>query len=268
MNILLRNFSPLLIAVIFLLPLPALSKSNSIETSKVSAKLATNFENEDEFESYETKDASSEIYDPLEKYNRKIYVFNDAFDRYFLEYVAQFYRVGVPRSARMSIRNFVTNITLPFSAINSLLQGKVDNSLATFSSFLINSTIGIGGIFDVAGNKNIRYRSEDLGQTLGHYGLNSGAYLVIPFLGPSSTRDLSGWSAEKVISPLGINYFKIAEESNLTNGTFRFSLTLASGIDTRESLLDIIDDVRKDSFDPYATIRSAYLQKRLFDVKN
>lgn len=222
---------------------------------------------EEEFETYETE-GEAEIYDPLEKYNRKIYKFNDAFDRYFLEYVAKFYRKGVPQSVRKSVRNFLVNLSLPISAVNSLLQGKVDNSLATFSNFLINSTIGIGGLFDVAGEKNLRYKTEDFGQTLGRYGVGSGAYIVIPILGPSTTRDFTGWATDKAVSPLGFNVLNIGGEEDFVPSDYRIGLAVASGIDTRESLIDIIDDIRKDSFDPYATIRSAYLQKRITDVKN
>ncbi len=262
----LKIFSILSIATTYLLPSSALSKTNS-NRSKESAMYYQKFESEEEFESYETT-TEEEIYDPLEKYNRKIYSFNDTFDRYFLEHVAKFYREGVPKPARISIRNFLNNISLPVSAVNSLLQGNVNNGLATFSNFLINSTIGLGGIFDIAGEKNIRYKPEDLGQTLGHYGMGSGAYFVIPFFGPSSIRDFSGWSVDKAVNPLGFNLFEIGGSRDAINSDTRLGLSIASGIDSRESLLDIIDDIRKDSFDPYATVRSAYLQKRAAEIKN
>ena len=122
----------------------------------------TKFSDEDDFENYSSNN-TPEIYDPLEKYNRKIFVFNDFCDRYFLEYVAKTYRKDVPKPARDSVRNFLNNLSAPISAFNSFLQGKTDNGLATVSNFLINSTIGIGGIFNVAESKNIRYKSEDFG---------------------------------------------------------------------------------------------------------
>lgn len=225
------------------------------------------FESEEEFETYENADVK-EIYDPYEKLNRKIYAFNDSFDRYLFEPISKAYRTGVPKPARNGIRNFLTNLSLPVSALNSFLQGKMDNGLATFSNFLINSTIGIGGLFNVAGEKEIRYKSEDFGQTLGSYGSGSGAYLVIPFLGPSSTRDFSGWLTDKAVNPLGLNAFNVGDKRNLMEIEYRIGLIVASGIDTRESLIDIIDDLRQDSFDPYATIRSAYLQKRSTDIQN
>lgn len=222
---------------------------------------------EEDFESYEVTEAP-EVYDPLEPLNRKIYVFNDYFDIYFLEHIALFYRKGVPASARNSIRNFLINLSLPFSALNSFIQGKSDNGLATFSTFLINSTVGIGGIFNVSGEKGIRYKAEDFGQTLGHYGVGTGAYLVLPFLGPSSTRDLSGQLVDKSINPLEFNFLEIGGKQNLIDIRYRLALAALGGIDRRESLIEIIDDIRIDSFDPYATIRSAYFQKRLTDINN
>ncbi len=222
---------------------------------------------DDEFESYESGN-DFEIYDPFEKANRKIYVFNDYLDLYFLEHVAVFYRKGVPQTARNSIRNVLTNLSLPISAVNSLLQGKVDNGLATFSHFLINSTLGVGGIFNVAGEKNIRYKSEDFGQTLGYYGVGSGAYLILPILGPSTLRDLGGYAADKSVGPLDFNFLEIGGKVGVLHSNYRIGLAAMSGIDKRESLINILDDIRTESFDPYATIRSAFLQKRFTDIKN
>jgi len=237
--------------------------------SKSSAKNNSNFSlvEDSEFESFETTGAEK-IDDPLEKYNRKIYAFNDSLDRHFLEPVAKTYHDLVPHGVRISIHNFLTNLASPLSAVNSLLQGKVDNSLATLSNFLINSTIGVGGLFDVAGQKGVFYRHEDFSQTLGHYGVSSGAYLMLPVFGPSSARDLGGLAVDKSVDPLGFNFLKIGGAEGIVDANYRLALGAIGGIDTRESLLDILDDIRKDSFDPYATIRSAYLQKRSTEVKN
>jgi len=261
--------SILLICIFSFLPLSAFAKSSSEPVIKTSKKpLAAPLPSEDEFETYETESSAEEIYDPYEKINRKMFAFNDVLDRYFLEHVARAYRASIPRSGRNAVRNFLTNLAAPISAVNSLLQGKVDNGLATFSNFLINSTIGVAGLFDVAGEKGIRYKTEDFGQTLGHYGTGPGPYLMLPFLGPSSTRDVLGLGTDKAVSPVGFNAFDIAEDSVLLDSHHRIALTIAGVIDTRESLIDIVDDIRADSFDPYATIRSAYLQKRSTDLKN
>lgn len=206
--------------------------------------------------------------DPLEKYNRKIYVFNDVFDKYFFKHVAKTYRVVLPKKARNSVRNFLQNIFKPVSIVNSLAQGKFENALATFSSLLINTTIGVGGIFDISKSKGIEYNEEDFGQTLGHYNIGSGIYLMVPFLGPSSVRDLSGKIFDNAINPIGLNFLEIGEGSSvLVNSKYRLGIATLSAIDSRESLLDILDDIQKESFDSYVTIRSAYLQRRISEIK-
>jgi phospholipid-binding lipoprotein MlaA len=237
--------------------------------AKAPAATSGNFsiDEDAEFDSF-ADDNSAEIYDPLEKYNRKIFTFNDTLDRYIFEHVARAYRNGIPSPARTILRNFLNNLSLPISAANSILQGKVDNSLATISNFLINTTVGVGGLFDVAGQKGIAFRREDFGQTLGHYGVTSGAYLMIPLLGPSSTRDFTGFAVDKSVDPMGFNVLNIGGKEGLVEGDYRFAAGALLALDIRESLLDIIDDIRKDSFDPYATIRSAYLQKRVTEIKN
>lgn len=238
----------------------ALAQNNSKTISPLPQDVS-----EDEFAEFDTPD-KAEIYDPLEKINRKIYVFNDGFDRYFLQHASNAYRAGVPQMGRKGIRNFLNNLTLPLSAINSLLQGKVDNGLATFSNFLINSTVGVLGFRDVANEKEIFYHYEDFGQTMGHYNLGSGAYLMVPFLGPSSTRDFSGFVTTKLISPDSFNILEIGGGENIVAPGYLVSLTMISVVDLRESLDQTINDIRQDSFDPYATIRSAYLQKRANDI--
>jgi len=223
-------------------------------------------EEEIEFEDYASREP--QVYDPYEKVNRKIFIFNDYFDRYFFEYVARAYKGGVPQPVRRSIGNFLNNLNTPISAINSFAQGKVENGLATISNFLINSTIGVLGIFNVAGEKGIFYKNEDFGQTLGHYGVGSGAYLVVPFLGPSTSRDFGGWVLDKSVSPIGFNILEIGGDESLINSEYRFGISALSAIDIRANLLEIIDDVRRESFDPYATLRSAYLQKRVTEIQN
>lgn len=249
-------------SLIFSVFLAGLDFDACAESSK-----AAKFSDEDDFETY-ANDNSDEFYDPLEKFNRKIFSFNDFLDRYFLEHVAEAYRKDVPKSARDGVRNFLTNLSSPISAVNSFLQGNANNGLATFSNFLINSTIGVVGVFNVAEEKGIRYHKEDFGQTLGHYGVKSGPYLVVPFFGPSSVRDFSGTITDQITSPTSYNAFKIGGKTYLLGQETLVTITLARAVDTRESLLDIIDDARKDSFDFYATVRSAYTQKRSNDIKN
>jgi phospholipid-binding lipoprotein MlaA len=255
-----------IIFILALQPFAAWSKAaNKKQKDAVTTRYQT-IDEEAEYAEFELQ-TSEEIYDPLEKMNRKIFIFNDYFDRYFFEHVAKFYHKGVPQGARMSIRNFLLNLSLPISAVNSLLQGNVDNTLSTFSNFLINTTVGFGGLFDVAGDKGIKYRVEDFGQTLGHYRTGSGAYLVLPFLGPSSVRDLGGLIVDKSANPFELNFLEFGGREDFINNNVRLGLAGASAVDKRESLIDIIDSIKADSFDPYATYRSAYLQKRQTDIK-
>lgn len=231
----------------------------------VNLALAQDFDdefNDEDFAAFENEfvDEKNTIYDPFEPVNRKIFIFNDYADLYLVAPVARAYRDYVPGFARKSVRNFTTNVTLPISTLNSFAQGKLDNALATFSTFLINSTVGLLGIFDVAGSKKISYNLEDFGQTLAHYGLGAGPYLVLPLLGPSNLRDLTGRVTDNVVDVTGFDAF------DLNHGDVDddwLVLNAAVGlIDRREVLLDIVDGAREDSMDLYATMRSYYNQNR------
>lgn len=207
------------------------------------------------------KKSGQTIYDPFETVNRQIFNFNELIDKNIALPVVRQYHKSVPQRIRTSASNFVNNIFTPFSVINSLIQGDGTNAMASFSAFLINSTVGVVGLFDVAGEKKIKYNEEDLGQSFGRYGSKAGPYLVIPFLGPSDVRDFSGFVAERVVDPFSFNSFNIGGK-DLVSEEVAISLAVSNGVTTRESLIDIVDDIRKNSFDPYSTIRSAYLQRR------
>lgn len=225
---------------------------------------------DDEFAIYEaefSKNTQKEIYDPLEKMNRKVFAFNEFLDINIIEPITRFYHNYTPKPVKKSIHNFVTNLSLPISAINSFAQGKVENGLATSSNFLINTTLGIGGLFDVAGNKNMRYELEDFGQTLGYYGVNNGPYLVIPLLGPSTSRDFGGYAFDRSVDPMGFNLLEVGGSEDAINFYFRTGDALLLNLDLREDLLDPIADARKDSFDLYATFRSVYIQQRDLKIK-
>jgi len=240
--------------IIFLL----FNKSSYAQSKKTNNYQITESEFESEFE-------NNKNIDPYEKINRKIYAFNDFLDRNFLQYVARGYRKFVPKFSRKAIRNFSTNLSLPLSAINSLAQGKIDNTLSTMSTFLINSTVGIGGIIDVASSKSIKYNYEDFAQTFGFYGLKGETYLYLPIFGPKTVSDFVGFTVDKLVDPLSINTFNFGG-SALNNNDYIISYNFVDIVDKRESLLNITDAIKENSFDPYATIRSAYLQKRKIDI--
>ncbi len=240
--------------------------TNQICSNSIAQESEAEFEKE--FSKFESEINKGSIHDPFENFNRKVYKFNDTIDRYFIEHIARSYQKSVPKKARVSVRSFLDNLTLPLSALNSFAQGKLDNGLATLSSFLINSTIGLGGLFEVARGKGINYEREDFGQTLGYWGAGSENFLMLPLFGPSNTRDLSGFIFDRSIDPMGFNVLKIGGNTDFISNDNRIFSTAIKTIDNREELLDIIDNVRKDSFDPYATIRSAYLQRRLAQIEN
>ena len=251
----------ILLISLFCLMLPSQSFADDVTTK-------FNFDDSYQGEENAKGTDKSTIYDPFERANRKIFAFNEMLDKNVALPVVKQYRKSVPQVVRNSVKNFINNITTPFSVVSSLLQGDGQNSMASFSSFLINTTLGVGGIFDVAGNKNIKYHEEDLGQTFGKYGSKSGPYLVIPILGPSDVRDLSGSVVEKLISPFSFNRLEIGGSSNLISDEAAISLTATNGITARDSLIEVVDDMRKNSFDTYSTMRSAYLQRRQALINN
>lgn len=225
---------------------------------------------DDDFAAFESQmmESKTKIYDPLEPLNRKIFAFNDFADQYFVGYVVTSYRFIFPQSVRNGVNNFFTNLSKPFSFVNSLAQGKVDNALASLSSFVINTTVGIFGFIDVAGGEEINYNNETFGQTLGHYGVGSGAYLVLPFLGPSTVREFSSDLAESAVSPIGFDIFSIDDKMNFEiNDEKKFGLAILKGVDKKERFADFLEETKKDSFDYYATIRSYYLQNIESKVK-
>jgi phospholipid-binding lipoprotein MlaA len=203
----------------------------------------------------ESKEES--IYDPLERFNRKIFVFNKTIDKYALKPVAKSYRLFVPMPARRSIRDFLANLKEPLSFINSTAQLKFKNSGIILSRFVINSTIGWFGLFDVASKINVREQKEDFGQTLAKYKIGSGPFLIIPLLGPSNLRDFSGRLLDWTIDPVWR-----ANNKHLEKTSTRNSLTTIEVVAKRESLIEALDEIEKTALDEYSVIRAGYSQHR------
>ena len=206
---------------------------------------------EDEIESVK------EIADPFEKYNRKVFKFNHAVDDRLFIPVATAYRKCVPQPVRKGVRNFITNLGRPIIIINSILQGDIDNTLSTFSSFLIDSTIGLGGVLNISSRRDIEYRRETFGRTLAVYGVPRGPYLVVPLLGSSSVRGATGTIVDGLVNPLNSS---VVTNGNLLNTQERIYYNSISVVDTREGLLDIANDLYESSLDPYVVFRSIYNQ--------
>ena len=194
--------------------------------------------------------------DPLEPMNRAIFGFNEVVDDAILEPVAEGYRYITPDPIEDSISNFFNNIGEINTIVNSALQLKLDKTISSSSRFVINSTVGVLVLFDVATTLGIDRHREDFGQTLGHYGISPGPYLVLPFFGPSSLRDAPGFYIdvliEKDISPIHTELHH--EERQIIQAT--------NVIDTRANLLKatkILDTAAKDK---YIFLRESYLQRR------
>lgn len=200
--------------------------------------------------------ASQANKDPLEGINRGIYKFNDVTDKAFFKPVATAYKAVAPTPIRKGFNNFFNNLTSITTVLNDLLQFKFSNAFTDAGRFVINSTFGLAGFIDVAGMDKIENRKEDFGQTLGHWGVGNGAYLVLPFLGPSSLRDTTGLVFDSATTD-PITYTHNIGQIRLHN-----QLRAAQFIDKRTELLTATDLVDEASLDPYAFTRDAYLQKR------
>ena len=200
--------------------------------------------------------------DPFESLNREIFAFNDSADKYVIGPIAHAYRDVFPDPVRDSIRNFLLNLKQPLSAINATLQGDFTRGMTAVGRFTVNSTIGILGLFDVADYIGLEPINEDAGQTLGAWGVDPGPYIVIPLLGPSSTRDVLGKIGDWVIDPVGLYLIRQDHEDIL------IATNVTKAIDTRVELDGVIEGSRKNSLDPYAIIRTMYLQRRAQQIAN
>lgn len=200
--------------------------------------------------------------DPLEPTNRALFAAHEAIDRAVLQPVAEAYRDLTPQGIRIAIRNILGNLRAPVILAGDLLQGNVSRARITLGRFMVNSTIGVGGIIDVAREWGVPGHTEDSGQTLAVWGVGEGPYLFIPLFGPSNPRDVLGQAMDFAINPL--SWFGQGALVDAAGWT-QLGLTV---VDTREALLEPIDQVRATSLDPYTTLRSAYRQRRGYEIRN
>jgi phospholipid-binding lipoprotein MlaA len=200
--------------------------------------------------------------DPLESINRGVYKFNDVTDKALLKPVATAYKKVTPSPIRRGFSNFFNNLNSITTVLNDILQLKFANAFTDAGRFVINSTFGLAGFIDVAGMDNIAQNREDFGQTLGHWGVGNGPYLVLPFLGPSTLRDTSGLAFDTVTTD-PITYTHNIGEIRLHN-----QLRAAQILDRRTQLLEAGDLVDDAALDPYSFVRDAYLQRRASQVQD
>jgi phospholipid-binding lipoprotein MlaA len=202
------------------------------------------------------KSMTGGISDPFEGANRVVFAFNDTADKIILKPIAQGYRFAVPSELRRGVSNALSNLKSPIYFGNELLQGDLDGAGNVATRAAINSLIGVGGLFDVAGYEGIEGQEEDFGQTLGVWGVGHGPYLVAPLMGPGSFRDFSGRIVDSAMDPLQWWLSNTEQEGWL------YARMGAEAISKREELLDVLAELKMGAIDYYATVRSVYVQNR------
>lgn len=202
------------------------------------------------------------VRDPFETANRLMFAVNLAADAIIVRPAAEFYRFAIPAPGRTAVRNFLRNLSSPVVLANDLFQGEFKRASTTTKRFFINSTIGIGGILDVATGMGQEYHDEDFGQTLGAYGVGEGFYLVLPLLGPSNLRDAFGTGLDFFLDPVN-TWARNTDRDGIPLGR-----TAAEGLGTRERNLETFDELQKTSLDFYAAVRSLYKQTRDSAIRN
>lgn len=190
--------------------------------------------------------------DPFETFNRAVFSFNEAVDAAVLEPVARAWKAVVPAPVRQGVRNVFGNVEDAWSALNHLLQGKGQDGVQMSVRFITNTTFGLGGLFDIAGDIGLERRSEDFGQTLGRWGVPAGPYLVLPLLGPRSVRDAAAWTADRQVS-----LANLAGE-----GGRSWALSMVELMQTRSELLASQALLGQVALDRYTFVRDAYLARR------
>ncbi len=194
--------------------------------------------------------------DPYEPANRIGYAINNGADTYLLAPVARAYRYAVPGVIRRPVHNLLANMTSPAIFINDVVQTKPRRAGDTFMRFIINTTAGVGGLFDVAAEVGYPYHDNDFGTTLALWGVPEGPFLFLPVIGPSNPRDATGYGVDILFDPLT---YAPSGHGLRTLETARIGI---SALDGRERVLDEVDAIKKTALDPYATFRSLYRQNR------
>lgn len=205
---------------------------------------------------------NSEISDPFESVNRKVFSFNTVVDDNVIHPVVRGYRGVVPKGARNGVHNFLLNLKSPVNFANQVLQGDIEGAGTVFVRASVNTLVGLGGVFDVAAAEGIAFEGEDFGQTLAVWGVDHGPYLVVPVLGPSSTRDYVGYVVDGFADPLRFYL------TNIDKDDLYFAKIGADYLDIRHQLIDVLEDLEASSIDYYAATRSIYYQRREAQVND
>ncbi|MEA2090893.1 MAG: VacJ family lipoprotein [Campylobacterota bacterium] len=236
------------------------------KTLQYQEKILTVDEDDELFDEFEDETESEDIYDPLSGYNRFMTGFNDGLYEYFLTPIAKGYNVIVHEEIRKSVAKFFHNLYYPPRLVNNLLQGKFKNASEETGRFIINSTIGILGLFDPAKSQfDLEVHEEDFGQTLGFYGVGAGPHIVLPLWGPSNLRDFVGIFPDAALSP--IDYTQ-RDWITITDNWEAFLAVKAYEKVNKFSLnIDKYEKLKEDSVDLYPYLRDIYEQYREKQIK-
>lgn len=255
----------LLAAVLFFFPLTALaSPPGSVGDEPAYTSNIVLAQNDDDYDEFldelddDFGEDLTEIFDPLEPFNRAMFHVNDKLYFYFMKPVAQGYNFVLPEPVRSSVRKFFKNVRTPVRFLNAFLQGKMEKAGTELVRFTLNSTIGVAGFMDPARDWwEIYPTNEDTGQTLGFFGMGTGFYLYWPILGPSSVRGTLGFVGDSALDPA----------SYITPGYISTGIKAYDTINTVSLNIGFYEDIKKEALDPYIFIRDAYFQHRESKVK-
>jgi len=200
--------------------------------------------------------------DPLEPMNRQIFAFDMFVDKWFFKPLAETYRTVAPEFARDAVRHFLANLHEPVIFANDVVQTEFSRAGTTVERFAINSSVGVGGVFDWATKWGIEQQTGDFGQTLYHYGVGEIFYLVLPVLGPSNPRDVVGLVADGYADPFSYLAYDYGAE------VADYGRWAAEGIDARAQNIENFDEIQRTSIDLYAAVRSLYRQHRASELRH
>ena len=203
---------------------------------------------------------ASGVDDPLVGVNRASHAFNQGADRVILRPVSQVYGTVVPEPVRLGVDNVSSNLSQPGLVVNDVLQWRIEDASHNLFRFLVNTTFGIGGLFDPATSMGLDMRPTDFGETLHVWGVGEGAYIELPILGPSTSRDAVGRAVDFVLDPVGALDLTVPQRQSVT------SVRILEVVDSRYVNTNIVDSLLYDSFDSYTQLRSVYLQNRRFSL--
>ena len=257
---------PSLILVLFFLIVGCSSKNSptpQTQKSVISVEQNSTQSLEDDEFADEFGDETKKIFDPLEGYNRMMTNVNDKIYVYAFNPLSKGYAFVTPKPLRVGVSNAFDNLKFPIRFVNNILQLKFDHSIKELGRFMVNSTIGVLGLFDVATKAGIKRYDEDFGQTLGYWGVGSGFHVVLPFFGPSNLRDTLGFAVDTAISPTTDSGLKYQLPKNNLE-----SLGYASLYYTNKNSLHLgeYENLKKDALDVYTFFRDSYEQKRAKDI--